>query len=150
MAINREQDANRKNEAWELRIKGRTFRQIGSELGIGHATAERWVKEVMNTKSLPLAEEVRKQELDRMTRYLNVLDTRIDEGDERAVALAIKVSERLCRMLGADMPTVSVVENVETTQVDLAIQELIVAQRAMNQLAKDQAALKGGDVKPDA
>lgn len=150
MAINREQDANRKNEAWELRIKGRTFRQIGSELGIGHATAERWVKEVMNTKSLPLAEEVRKQELDRMTRYLNVLDTRIDEGDERAVALAIKVSERLCRMLGADMPTVSVVENVETTQVDLAIQELITAQRAMNQLAKDQAALKGGDVKPDA
>lgn len=137
---NREQDAERKHTAWDLRTRGYTYRQIASQLGIGHGTAERWCKEVMETKSLPLAEEVRKQEIDRLERYLRALDERIEDSDDKALALAIKVSERLCRMTGADMPTQIQVEKTETTQVDLAIQDLLSRQKAQNALRLADAA----------
>lgn len=139
--MNREQDAARKMKAWDLRIRGFTYRQIGAEMSIGHETAHRWVKEVLDNQSTPLADEIRKQEFERLERYLRVLDKRIDAGDDKAVGLAIKVSESLRKMMGADKPT-----QVEVTQsgdsLDLAIIDLITAQEARNALAKERAATK--------
>lgn len=139
--MNKEQAAQRKMDAWDLRIRGFTYRQIGTELGIGHETAHRWVKEVLDNQSTPLADEIRKQEFERLERYLRVLDSRIDEGDDKAVGLAIKVSESLRKMMGADKPT-----QIEVTQqadaLDLAIVDLITAQTARNELAKTKAAEK--------
>lgn len=136
---NKEQHQEKINQAYELRLRGKTYRQIGKELGVSHVTAHRWVTEHLESVTLPLVDEVRKQEVDRMMRYLDVLDTRIELGDDKAVGLAIKVSERLCKMLGADMPQQLQVEHTETTQVDLAIQDLINRQKAQNALALDEA-----------
>lgn len=136
---NREQAAARKAQAHDLRIRGFTYRQIGTEMGIGHGTAERWCKEVMDNLSTPLADELRKREYERLERYLKVLDTRIDDGDDRAVTLAVKVSERLCKMMGVDLPTRIEVERTETTQLDLAVQDLISRQAAQNALRLESA-----------
>lgn len=143
---NREYDQTLKNEAYELRLNGRTYRQIGRALGIGHGTAERWCKEHMESVALPLIEEVRKQEVDRLTRYLDRLDGRIDEGDDKAISIAVKISESLRKLLGADMPAVSVVEHKEVSQLDLDIQSLIGSQQAKNALAKAEAAEKKSGV----
>jgi transposase len=140
---NREADQDRKNQAYELRLSGKTYREIGRILGIGHGTAERWCKEYMEDVKLPLVDEIRKQEVDRLLRYLDRLDIRIEEGDDKAISLAIKISERLCKMLGADMPTVTVTENHVVDQTDLDIRRLIEAQRNMNADAKRIAANKG-------
>lgn len=140
--VNREADQDRKNAAYQLRLQGKTYRAIGRELGIGHGTAERWCKEYMENVTLPLVDEIRKQEVDRLLRYLERLDERIEDGDEKAIGLAIKISERLCKMLGADMPTVSVTEHKEVSQMDLDIRALIDAQNARNQLNHDAAARK--------
>lgn len=119
-------------EAWELRLRGRTYREIGTALGVSHVTAERWVKDCLEQKSLPLASEVRKQELDRLTRYLDVLDHKIECGDIQAVALAVKVSESIRKMLGADIPVTSntVVDHV--THAELEIMHLIRDVQARN------------------
>lgn len=140
---NREMDQDRKNRAYELRIQGRTYREIGTALGIGHGTAERWCKDWMETVSLPLIDEVRKQEVDRLTRYLDRLDSQIDDGDDKAINLAIKISESLRKLLGADAPTVSVVEKKEVTQLDLDIASMITEQKARNALDIQMASEKG-------
>jgi hypothetical protein len=87
-----------------------------------------------------MVEQVRKQEVDRLMRYLERLDERIDDGDDKAISIALKISERLCRMLGADMPTQVEVSKTETTQVDLALQDLINRQKAQNALRLQEAA----------
>lgn len=140
--MNREADQDKKNRAYELRLTGMTYRAIGRELGIGHGTAERWCKEYMESVTLPLVDEIRKQEVDRLMRYLNRLDERVEDGDDKAISLAIKISERLCKMLGADMPTVTVTEHKEVTQMDLDIRALIDAQNAKNSEALRKAAGK--------
>lgn len=139
---NRESDQDRKNKAYDLRINGATYREIGRQLSIGHGTAERWCKEYMEATALPLIDEVRKQEVDRLTRYLAVLDARIDEGDDKAVGLAIKISESLRKLLGVDVPVVQTVEHVEVSVMDLDIRRLIDAQRNTNAEEKAKAAIK--------
>jgi len=137
--------AERRMKAYDLRLRGRTYRQIGAELGISYTQAMKDVKARIDEVELPGVEEIRKQEVDRLMRYLDALDTRIDNGDDKAIKIALSVSERLTRMLGVDMPTVSVTEHVEKSQMDLDIAELIRAQEARNQLAKELAARKPVD-----
>jgi transposase len=129
---NREQRAERKHEAWDLRLRGRTYREIAAALGVSHVTIERWVKEVMDEKSLPLASEIRKQELDRLTRYLDVLDHKIECGDIQAVALAVKVSESIRKMLGADLPVTASAVVDQATHAELEIMDLVRQVQARN------------------
>lgn len=136
---NKEQFAARKNDAYDLRLRGKSYRQISAELGISVGTAHRWVAEVTELVILPNVEEVRKHEVDRLMRYLDKLDARIEEGDDKAIGLAVKVSEALRRMLGVDMPTQHIVEQRETTQTDLAILDLINSQKAKSELRKSEA-----------
>ena len=140
---NDEQTQALRIRAYELRLAGNSWRAIGSALGVGHETARRWVKDHLEATELPLVDEIRKTEVDRLLRYLVRLDARIDEGDDKAISLAIKISERLCKMLGADMPTVTVTENHTVTEFDLDVRRLIEAQAAQNAAAKDLAARKG-------
>lgn len=136
------QRADKINRAYELRLKGRTYREIGEALGVSHVTARKWVTEHLESVTLPLVEEVRKQEVDRLTRYLDRLDERVDEGDDKAIGLAIKISESLRKLLGVDVPTVSITEHHEVSAMDLDIRALIDAQNAQNALAKESAARK--------
>lgn len=143
--VNKERELARKNEAYDLRIRGFSYRQIAAELGISVGTAHRWVAEVVAVVVLPNVDEIRKQEVDRLMRYLERLDARIEEGDDKAISIAIKVSERLTKMLGVDMPTVTVNEQHVVTEMDLDIRRLIDAQNAANSAAKEIAAKKGID-----
>lgn len=142
-------------EAWELRLRGRTYREIGTALGVSHVTAERWVKECLEQKSLPLASEVRKQELDRLTRYLDVLDHKIECGDIQAVALAVRVSESIRKMLGADLPVVPAGQVDHVGKTELEIMGLIQQVQARNQatlerISKGPVAMIEGSVIEEA
>jgi len=138
-SMNKEQEWHRKQQAYDMRLRGKTYRVIADELGVGVGTVHRWVQEVLDSIVLPTVEAVRKQEVDRLMRYLDVLDTRIEDGDDKAVGLALKVSERLAKMLGVDMPTQVQVERTEVTQVDLAIRDLISSQAAKNRARLEAA-----------
>lgn len=144
------QRADKINRAYELRLKGRTYREIGEALGVSHVTALKWVTEHLTAVTLPLVDEVRKQEVDRLTRYLDRLDERVDEGDDKAISLAIKISESLRKLLGVDVPVVTTVEHVEVSALDLDIRDLIDKQNAQNAAAKRVAANKGKEGAEDA
>lgn len=136
---NKEQEQDLRNKAYELRLAGKTYRQIGMAMGIGHETARRWITQHLAEETLPLVEEVRKTEVDRMLRILDRLEARAEMGDDKAIALQLKVSERLCKMLGADMPTQVEVTKTEVSQMDLAIRDLITSQAAKNQARLEAA-----------
>lgn len=146
---NREERAERKHDAWNLRVRGRTYREIGTALGISHVTAERWVKDVFEQKSIPLASEVRKLELDRLQRYLDVLDSKIECGDLGAISLAIKVSESIRKLLGVDLPVAANAQVDQGVQAELEILGLIRQVQARNQTTLERisrgpvAALEG-------
>ena len=143
--MNKTQEQDRKNQAYDLRLKGLSYRQIASRMGVSVGTAHRWVNEYLESVTLPMVEQVRKQEVDRLMRYLERLDERIDDGDDKAISIALKISERLCKMLGADMPTQHEITKTETTQVDLALRDLIERQKAQNALRlQDAARLREG------
>lgn len=144
--MNKEQHQDKINRAYELRLRGMTYRQIGSEMGVSYVTAHRWVTEHLANTTLPLVDEVRKTEVDRMLRYLRVLDDRVEEGDDKAVGLALRVSERLSKLLGADVPVVQTVEHVEKAQIDKDIQKLLEEMSDRNRAAKELAARKGLEV----
>lgn len=137
------QRADKINRAYELRLKGRTYREIGEALGVSHVTAMKWVTEHLSAVTLPLVDEVRKQEVDRLTRYLDKLDERVDEGDDKAIGLAIKISESLRKLLGVDVPVVSTIEHVEVSAMDMDIRSLIDAQKNTNAERLRDAANKG-------
>lgn len=149
MKRNRELKAERKHEAWELRLKGRSYRDIGVALGIGHETARRWIEEVWKEKSIPLASHVRSQEYERLTRYLDMLDHKIETGDLNAIALAVRISERLCRMTGADIPVTSNTVVDQATNAELEIMDLVRQVQARNRTVLERisghpvAALEG-------
>lgn len=132
------------NRAYELRLKGRTYREIGEALGVSHVTARKWVTEHLESVTLPLVDEVRKQEVDRLTRYLDKLDERVEEGDDKAIGLAIKISESLRKLLGVDVPVVSTVEHVEVSAMDMDIRALIDAQKNVNAARLAEIANKEG------
>lgn len=142
---NKEQKQDIINKAYDLRLRGRSYRQIGSELGISAATAYRYVTDYLESVTLPLVDQVRKTEVDRMQRYLDSLEDKIDSGDVQAVNTAIKVSERLCKMLGIDTPVTQTVEHVEKTELDSAIQSLLDEMNDRNAAAKRIAAMKGDE-----
>lgn len=133
----------RRIKVYELRLTGSSWRVIGNALGISHEQARKDCKTYMEAVELPLVDEVRKQEVDRLTRYLDALDVRIDEGDDKAIGLAIKISESLRKLLGVDVPVVSTVEHVEVTAMDMDIRSLIDAQRNLNADRLRDAANKG-------
>jgi hypothetical protein len=143
---NKEQYQDRINQAYELRLSGKTYRQIGAELGVSHVTAMKYVTEHLAAVSLPLVDEVRKQEVDRMQRMLDRLEEQSEQGDPKAIGLVVKISERLCKMLGADIPVVQTVEHVEKAQIDKDIQSLLDEMSDRNRKAKELAARKGIDV----
>lgn len=134
---NNAQLTERRMKAYDLRLRGMTYRQIGANLGVSYTQAMNDVKARIDEIELPGVMEVRKQEIDRLMRYLAALDTRIDDGDDKALVIALKVSERLSKMLGVDAPQQISVEKTEVTQVDLEIQELIRNMNARNQMVKD-------------
>lgn len=139
------QRADKINRAYELRLKGRTYREIGEALGVSHVTAQKWIKSHLENVTLPLVDEVRKQEVDRLTRYLDRLDDRVEEGDDKAIGLAIKISESLRKLLGVDVPVVAITEHHTVSALDMDIRNLIDAQNAQNAAAKAQAAQKGNE-----
>jgi hypothetical protein len=99
--------ATLKIKAYEMRLKGMSYRQIAQELGITFPTAHSYVKEVMNELnkySLELIETYRDMELTRLDAAQNAIYKKVLKGDDRAITTMLKIQERRARVLGLDAP----------------------------------------------
>jgi len=95
-------------EAFELRLKGLDYREIGARLDVTTTAAERLVKEQLGAIQ-PTREqltEVMTLELGRLDYMTSRLMKRIegDSRDDAAYNLLLKISERRAKLIGLDAP----------------------------------------------
>lgn len=137
--------AERKVRAYELSLRGHSYRQISEIMKsegyqqIGHVTVSNLIKEECKERVLPLAEEWRKRTIDRLQIAINKLMEQIEDPAKssqlaRNSEVLGKLEERLSKMLGADAPVETKVEVTETTQADLALQDLLSEIKARQEL----------------
>lgn len=128
---------------YELRLAGKTFRQIAVETGLAVATVHKRIEAHIAQRVQPLADELRAIEVDRLDRYLVALDAQIQEGRAvaRNVEVAVRVSERRAKLLGIDAPEKVEAIVTQVTQEDLALAELVREANAAAAVA--EARLRG-------
>ena len=97
----------RRAQALELRKRGMSYRQIGQELGVSRNTAHKYVTaelDELRAETRVSAEQLRDLELERLDQYLARLQPKIEDGDEKAIATALRVQERRAKLTGLDAP----------------------------------------------
>jgi hypothetical protein len=102
------QAAVRRKEAVDLRVEGKTYREIGQELGVTPTRARQLVSEALaalQKDTAESAEELRRLELDRLDQLQSGLWEEAAGGNLKAVGAALKIMERRARLVGLDAPT---------------------------------------------
>jgi hypothetical protein len=97
----------REVKALELRKAGLSYPQIGKALGVSQVAAYKIVMRVLQRYEANIQEEtedLREIELQRLDRMLNAIEPKIRRGDLKAIAVAVRISERRSRLLGLDLP----------------------------------------------
>lgn len=141
------QIADQAARCYQLRLKGRTIRAIATEVGIAKSTAQDRLDSHIRDLVLPLADEVRLLELDRLDSWAARLEDRLDDGEapERLIPVALKVQERRARLMGLDAPERADVTVHEVSEQDVELAALIREAKAAN--AVTEAGLR--DAHPD-
>ena len=81
---NKEQKRARTHEALDLRLKGKTYKEIGEGLGVATETARLWVKAALEEAArhtMDLALELRELEHQRLTRVFSKLEQQLETLD---------------------------------------------------------------------
>lgn len=97
----------RRQQAFQFRIKGYSYRAIADELHVDVATAYADVLAEMaylRQTTTELAEQVREQSLARMDAAVKGLEPLVAQGNPKAVQALIQVESRRARLLGLDQP----------------------------------------------
>lgn len=138
------QVAEQQIRCYELRLTGMSLDRIAKETTLSKGTVHNRIQAEIQARVLPLADEVRKLELDRLDRWLAKLDQQIEAGETvpRCVEVAVKVSERRARLLGIDAPQQLEATVTEVSQADLEFQELL--REAKARVATEEAKLTDG------
>lgn len=135
----------RKHEVFQLRLKGKSFRAIGAELGVSHAQAFADYKDVMDelkASTMESAEQQRRIDLERLDALLAGLAERAMSGlEERATEAYLKVLDRRAKLLGLDAPDKHEIAEVSATPERAAD----AVRRAFGQHATPEAAPVQGD-----
>jgi acyl carrier protein phosphodiesterase len=115
--------AERAARAFALRKAGLSYRDIGLELGVNHATVYKDVQ-VTIKQFLDEAREHHAQimaiEAARLDDLQRVMWEKAAMGDRRAVDTVLKIMERRAKLLGLDTPVATKAVNVTLTPDELA------------------------------
>lgn len=130
--------AEQQVECYELRLTGMAFRQIATATGLSVGTVHARIEAEIAERVLPLADAVRKMEVDRLDLWLSKLEAEMDKDPVRAIPVAVRVSERRAKLLGLDAPEKFEGTLTEITQEDVALAELVNEARIASALAEQQ------------
>jgi hypothetical protein len=107
-----------------------SLEKIAKEVRLGKATVHARIQAEIAARVLPLVDEVRKMELDRLDRWLEKLDAQIQDdeaagGCARNIEVAVKVAERRAKLLGINAPEKVEATVHEVSATDVALAELV-------------------------
>jgi len=99
--------AQNRIKALELRLEGNSCEYIGNILGVSKMMVSKYLAQSIDELSkteLPLADQRRQLMLARLDLYLTKLKPKIDEGNPRAIIVAVDIESRRAKLLGLDKP----------------------------------------------
>ena len=96
--------AERQAQAISMRKAGATYKQIGQELGITAMGAFKAVEVGLDKTLRESSEGLRELEVQRCETLMRGIWSKAIAGDVQAVDRALKISERIARLLGLDAP----------------------------------------------
>ncbi|MEU0467289.1 hypothetical protein ABZ215_25080 [Amycolatopsis sp. NPDC006131] len=161
-------------QAYNLRLRGLSLREIGRQMGCSHEKVRQLIALEADARVLPLADELRKQQLDRLNemrlRALEVLErehyqffegrvVRMKNGDGEPVPVVddspvlsaidrlLKVEDRMSKLLGLDAPVQS---EVTATVEHRPVEVLSLIEQARQRTAEEEAALREGRQRVEA
>ena len=128
---------DRNARIWKLELSGYSSREIGALVGLSHTQVLAILRELRQTES-PVwpKEDIRATSHARLLRLLRALEPGVATGDPAAVKEYRMIDESIRKMYGADGPLE--VNLTQTTQQDLAIQDMISAAKARAATEKAQ------------
>lgn len=136
MGLNRTQMDEQEKLCWQLRIDGYTQDQIADTVGISQPTVSRRLAARADKVIVPLAEEWRRTEIDRLQMVINRLTPLAvaAEPDLPSLDRYLKAVDLLAKYTGAQQPV-----RIESTVViqdpaDAELAELIQMHKAQEQL----------------
>lgn len=100
--------AERKQQAFDLRKAGASYRAIAQSLGVTHTTARRYVEGILADlakQTRGTAEQYRTMQLERLQDMVLALMPQVRRGDVQAARALLGVMEREAKLLGIDAPT---------------------------------------------
>lgn len=95
-------------EAFQLRVQGLSFAQIGEQLGIAAKTANLWVREAVKEHQWAAEEaamEHRQAAIERNQALIKTLYEKAKDGDYASVDRMLRVQEQTLALVGANAPT---------------------------------------------
>lgn len=138
------QRADRARKAYEMTLAGRTQDEIAKELGVSHQTINKDLKYWIAQTVMPLAEDAKKMQLDRLELLWRAAYTKAQSGDVPAMNAALKVLERQAKLLGLDITKVEFSQVNDPREIELI--ELINEARAKMKTEEDK--LRQGTLPP--
>lgn len=113
---------DRQRRAVELRLAGANYDVIARQLDYAGQSGARYaVQRGLELAIIEPAEEVLRQEVERLDRLMTGLWSRAVKGDVSAVDRVLKIMDRRARYLGLDAPT----RHVVTSELDESIDSLL-------------------------
>jgi hypothetical protein len=128
--------AERAAKALELRKGGKTFRQIGEEMGVSEPRAFQIIDrelERLNKRRAQSAEAVTRLELERLDTMLAACGEKAKGGDLNAIDRVLKITERRAKLLGLDPGDKQPPPPQAGNQLVLNVQEMLVDRSANSQ-----------------
>jgi len=122
--VEREELAELRKQAFELRLAGHSQKAIGDMLGRDHSTISRWIQVEIENMIVPRVEALREQESARLDLLLTKLEPKIARGDVNAINAAVRISERRSRLMGLDAPVKVEHRNITVDAIDAEIVRL--------------------------
>ena len=96
----------RLQEIFEMRLQGRTLREIGAHFGVTFQAIHSAIQRELNRVEVPSAIEMKKLELERLDKiFRTFFALTIDNADEDAAMICLNVMRRRAKLLGIEAPT---------------------------------------------
>ncbi|MDQ3760986.1 MAG: sigma-70 region 4 domain-containing protein [Actinomycetota bacterium] len=135
--------AEEQAECYRLKLAGKSVRQIAEITGLSIGTVHTRIQAGIDAVVLPLADELRKVELERYDAWQARLEDALEAGEDpvKVVPVLVRVSERRCALMGANAPEKIEATVTQVTQEDIALAELIAEAQAT--AAVQEAQIRG-------